>query len=224
MAALVLQDLPLRRIASAGAVLVLHLIVLGLWLNASTAVRPKSAPLETILYLSPPRPKPEIKPAVPAMPQPKVRALTLPDRSAITVPTIKDNDAKALQGLGRALFDCRVENLSRLTPEQQAACASASSGMKRDDSVDFADHTNRVRDAALWARQKARKNGPALLPCASTQSIYATLSTATLACLANGAINGMNLDAQPMYGDKPEAEGHVPNNGDPPPPYTAPDH
>ncbi len=96
--------------------------------------------------------------------------------------------------------------------------------MKKDDSVDFADHTNRVRDAALWARQKARKNGPALLPCASTQSIYATLSTATLACLANGAINGMDLDARPMYGDKPEDEGHVPNNGDPPPPYTAPDH
>jgi hypothetical protein len=222
MAALVLQDLPLRRIASAGAVLVLHLIVLGLWLNASTAGRPKNAPLETILYLSPP--KPEIKPAVPATPRPKVRALPLPGRSAITVPAMKDNDARALQGLGRALFDCRVENLSRLTPEQQAACASASSGMKKDDSVDFADHTNRVRDAALWARQKARKNGPALLPCASAQSIYATLSTATLACLANGAINGMNLDAQPMYGDKPEAEGHVPNNGDPPPPYTAPDH
>jgi len=111
-----------------------------------------------------------------------------------------------------------------LTPEQQAACASASSGMKRDDSVDFADHTNRVRDAALWARQKARKNGPLLLPCASTQSIYATLSTATLACLANGAINGMDLDARPMYGDKPQDEGHVPNNGDPPPMYTAPDH
>lgn len=222
MAALVLQDLPLRRIASAGAVLVLHLILLGLWLNASTTVRPRNAPRETILYLS--QPKPEIKPAVPARPQPKVRAPTLPGSSAITVPAMKDNDAKALQGLGRALFDCRVENLSMLTPEQQAGCASASSGMKRDDSVDFADHTNRVRDAALWARQKARKNGPALLPCASAQSIYATLSTATLACLANGAINGMNLDAQPMYGDKPEAEGHVPNNGDPPPPYTAPDH
>lgn len=222
MAALVQQDLPLRRIASAGAVLVLHLIVLGLWLNASTAVRPKNAPFETILYLSPP--KPEIKPAVPAMPRPKVRTLTLPDRRAIAVPAMKDDEAKALQGLGRALFDCRVENLSKLTPEQQAGCASASSGMKKDDSVDFADHTNRVRDAALWARQKARKNGPPLLPCASTQSIYATLSTATLACLANGAINGMDLDARPMYGDKPDAEGHIPNNGDPPPPYTTPDH
>jgi len=216
------QDLPLRRIASAGAVLVLHLVMLGLWLDTADTVHPKKAPLETILYLSPP--KPEIKPAAPAVPQPKVRAPILPGRSAITVPAMKDNDAKALQGLGRALFDCRVENLSRLTPEQQAGCASASSGMKKDDSVDFADHTNRVRDAALWARQKARKNGPPLLPCASTQSIFATLNTATLACLANGAINGMDLDARPMYGDKPQEEGHVPNNGDPPPMYTAPDH
>jgi hypothetical protein len=153
-----------------------------------------------------------------------VQALILPDSHAFTVPAMKDNDAKALQGLGRALFDCRPENLSTLTPEEQADCASASSGMKKDDSVDFADHSDRVRDAALWARQKARKNGPLLLPCASTQSIYATLSTATLACLADGAINGMDLDARPMYGDKPKDEGHVPNNGDPPPAYTAPDH
>ncbi len=214
----------MRRIASAGAVLVLHLIVLSLWLNASTtASRPKSAPLETILYLSPPLPKPEVKPATP-MPRPKLRAFALPGARAITVPAMKDGDAKALQGLGRALFDCRPENLSRLTPEQQADCASASSGMKRNDSVDFADHTNRVRDAALWARQKARKNGPPLLPCASTQSIFATLSTATLACLANGAINGMDLDARPMYGDKPQDEGHMPNGSDPPPMYTDPDH
>jgi hypothetical protein len=216
------QDLPLRRIASAGAVLVLHLVMLGLWLDTAHTIHPKKAPLETILYLSPP--KPEIKPAAPAMPQPKVRALTLPDSRSITVPAIKDNDAKALQGLGRALFDCRPENVSKVTPEEQAACASASSGMKKDDSVDFADHSDRVRDAALWARQKARKNGPPLLPCASTQSIFATLSTATLACLADGAVNGMDLDARPMYGDKPQDEGHMPNGGDPPPTYTAPDH
>jgi hypothetical protein len=213
------QDWPLRKIASAAAVLVVHLIVLGLWLNAWDAVSsPTTAPRETILYLAPP--KPVLEPALPPAPLPRLRVPGLPDRSAIAVPSAKDGDAKALQGLGRALFDCRAENFSKLTPEQQAACA----GPKPDDSVDFADHSGHVRDAALWARQKARKNGPLLMPCASTQSVYATLSTATLACLADGAINGMDLDARPMYGDKPEDEGHVPNNGDPPPAYADPDH
>lgn len=216
----------LRRMASAAAVLVLHLVVLGLWLNASNTVpRARDAPFETILYLAPPRPqKPDVKPTPRAARPPRVRVLALPDTRTITLPAVKDGDAQALRGLGRALFDCRAENLSRLTPEQQAACASASAGMKPDDSVDFADHSNRVRDAALWARQKARKNGPLLLPCASTQSIYATLSTATLACLAKGAIDGIDLDARPMYGDKPADEGHLPNNGDPPPAYADPDH
>jgi hypothetical protein len=53
-----------------------------------------------------------------------------------------------------------------------------------------------------------------LLPCASANGIG--ISPATLACLANGAVNGFgNLDEQPGYGDADQEEHHIPNNGDP---------
>jgi hypothetical protein len=216
---------PPRKLVSAGAVVLLHLLVLALWLAPRPAARHRPEPRETILYL-PPLTKPE--PPKPVAPPPResrpiVRLPPLPGSRAITIPLSKDNTAPALPGLGRSLFGCRPENFANLSPEDQAACASASNGPKPPGAPDFRDHSDHVPGAALWARQKARKNGPLLLPCASTQSIFATLSTATLACLAKGAVNGMDVDAQPMYGDKPE-DTHLPNNGDPRPTYVDPDH
>src|SRR5262249_18285063 len=147
----------------------------------------------------------------------------LQDYHGVTLPQTNDENSKAAPGLGFQLFDCRIENLSKLSEEQRAACAKSSTGPRPDDSVDFADHTNRARDATRWSREKARKNQPAPLPCASSQSIFATLSTGTLLCLAHGAINGFDPDSAPIYGERPE-ETHLPNGGDPPPMYTDPDH
>jgi len=184
-------------------------------------------PKETILLLQP-LPKPEVKPRARHLAPPAHRIVpaAMPQNSSsATLPRANGETSKAPSGLGYQLYDCHTANLPKLTAEQRAACAKAQVGPKQDegDSVDFADHSDQIPGAARWAREKARKNGPPLLPCASTQSIFATLSTATLACLANGAINGFDLDGRPMYGDKPE-ESHVPNNGDPPPMYTGPDH
>jgi len=89
--------------------------------------------------------------------------------------------------------------------------------------VDFADHTNHARDATRWAREKERKNLPGLLPCASSQSILATLSTSVILCLAHGAISGFDLDARPLYNERPE-ETHIPNRGEVPPAYVDPNH
>jgi hypothetical protein len=73
------------------------------------------------------------------------------------------------------------------------------------------------------AWEKERKSLPGFLPCASSQSIFTTPSTGTILCLAHGAISGFDLDARPLYNEKPE-ETHIPNGGDPPPPYVDPDH
>jgi len=102
-------------------------------------------------------------------------------------------------------------------------CARSSTGQKPNDSVDFADHTNRARDATRSAQEKERKNQPGLLPCASSRSIFATFSTSTILCLAHGAISGFDLDARPLYNERPE-DTRIPNGGDPPPPYVDPDH
>ncbi len=216
-------ELPWHKILGAAAVIVLHIAIIAVLLRATIVQRIfRPAPSETILLLPPPPPKPEIRRVEP--PAPRIAPiLKLPDYRGLTLPQTNDENAKAGSGLGFQLFDCRIENLSRLTDEQRAACAKSSTGPKPDDSVDFADHTNRARDATRWAREKERKNLPGLLPCASSQSIFFTLSTSTILCLAHGATSGFDLDARPLYNERPE-EAHVPNGGDPHPAYVDPDH
>lgn len=216
-----LRDVPLRKLASAGAVIVLHVFVLALWLSHA-GIQRVAGPRETILYLRP-LPKPaELKPtAQPRAPRPAVRLSPSPDTRAIIVPTFKDNAIPAMPGLGRSLFGCRPENFADLSPEEQAACASASNGPKPDLTPDFRDHSDHVPGAALWARQKARKNGPLLLPCASPSGIN---PIGTALCLGDAIVNGIKPpDEQPIYGDRPQ-DVHVPNGGDPHPDYTDPDH
>ena len=71
------------------------------------------------------------------------------------------------------------------------------------------NHPSRAREAPRWARGKARKNAPTLLPCMPP-------SLASLFCLGEAATNGLDLDAQPGYSDT-QAPQHLPNNGDPKP-------
>jgi hypothetical protein len=222
MGVLARPDIQWRKVIGAAAVIALHAAIVAALLRA-TIIQGifKPAQQETILLLPPP-PKPEAKRIEPPARR-IVPTFRLQDYRGITLPQTNDENAKASPGLGFQLFDCRIENLSKLTEEQRALCAKSSTGPKPDDSVDFADHTNRVHDATRWAREKARKNQPGLLPCASSQSIFATLSTGTILCLAHGAISGFDLDSGPIYGERPE-ETHMPNRGDPPPAYTDPDH
>jgi hypothetical protein len=226
MGVIALPELPWRKIFGTAAVIVLHIAIVVVLLNA-TIIKGifKPAPRETILYLRPP-PKPQVKlPAKPVVPPVRKTApvAKLQSRPSSTVPNAAapaEVSGPASQGL-----DCRAANLPKLTDEQRAACAKAAVGPKQDNSdVDYADHSGEIPGAARWAREKQRKNAPPLLPCASNQSIYATASTATLLCLAKGAINGFDPDSIPSYGDKPEEEPHTPNGAGPPPTFTAPDH
>jgi hypothetical protein len=223
MVVIAVPQLPWRKVFGVAAVIVLHIAIVAVLLRAMIVQRIfRPAPSETILLLPPPQPKPIVRPI-----EPPARLiappLKLPDYRGLTIPLPKDENARAGADLGFQLFDCRFENLSKLTDEQRARCAKSRAAPKTDDTVDFADHTNRARDATRWAREKERKNLPGLLPCASSQSVFATLSTGTILCLAHGAISGFDLDARPLYNEKPE-EIHVPNGGDPPPPYVDPDH
>ncbi len=223
MGMIAVPELPWRKVFGVAAVIVLHIVIVAVLLRATIVQRIfRPAPRETILLLTPPPPKPVVKPVEPPA-RLLAPALKLPDYRGLTFPLTKDENAKPGFSLGFQLFDCRLENLSKLTDEQRALCAKSSTAPKPDDSVDFADHTNRARDATRWAREKERKNLPGLLPCASSQSIFATLSTGTILCLAHGAISGFDLDAQPLYNERPE-DTHIPNGGDPPPAYTEPDH
>jgi hypothetical protein len=227
MGVIALPEWPWRKGFGAAAVVVLHIAIVAVLLNATIVQRMfRPAPHETILYLQPlakpkPQPTPQAKRIAPLL-RPVVPASKLQNSTGIIVPQTTDETAKANSRPGYQLYDCRAANLPKLTADQRAACAKSAIGPKQDDnSVDYADHSDQVPGAARWAREKARKNGPTLLPCASNVALAVALGT--VLCLADGAINGFDLNAQKQYGDRPE-DYHVPNNGDPPPMYKDPDH
>jgi hypothetical protein len=109
------------------------------------------------------------------------------------------------------LFDCKPEDLDKLTPKQRAECVSAGVSIKPPVGPDFRDRTNRANQAGRWVRERQRKNAPALLPCMNPNGMP---SLSTLLCLGNGAINGFDPDSESAYGE--QQQNHLPNNGDAP--------
>jgi hypothetical protein len=208
----------MRRFAGLAVVLVLHIAVIAIFLRATPGSRPRQISLpETILWLAQSPPTEEIATKHMAAP-----ALYIPHYADI--PANKSGDSSdSLTNLHTLLFDCRTDNLVNLTAEERSRCERATIGMTPNGSVDYTDRTYRSHDAALWARGRARKNAPLLLPCANAQSAFATASAATILCLADKALNGLDRDSDPIYGERPQ-ESHLPNNGDPPPTYRGADH
>jgi hypothetical protein len=208
-----------HRLAGATFVLALHVAIALLLLHAIHAPRRSREGRELILTLAPlplaPRPV-----LVPHASPPSVRATTPVFAIPPSATAPQYVDPKALESFGRALFDCRPETIANLAPEQRAQCETR--GLKPRDAFDFADHTARSRDAALWSRDRARKRAPLLLPCASSAGVGVGLGT--LACLGDGLVGGFDPRKQDSYGDAHEQEAHVPNNGDPRPAYVDPYH
>jgi hypothetical protein len=113
-------------------------------------------------------------------------------------------------GLNRQLFGCAPDQLATATAEERAACASASLGPRYDPgATDYRDHTDRSKNAVQWARDRARKNAPLLLPCMSPQAMGVSLYT--LYCLGKAAATGKFDKDDPGYGDMPD---HIANEGD----------
>lgn len=216
MAALASDPLVLRRAGAAALVLALHAILVALLIHSKFLVETPAAVRERIYWLTlRENPKP-IVPRVVAVPRPRATThLPAKKRAAPSAPAAKPGSASpgadSLNGLQLNLFGCALENLANLTPEQRAQCTS---GLKTHDgnSIDYADHTSRTHDAQRWARDVARKKNPLLLPCANPGAIN---PVGTAFCLANGVLNGFDVDNSPGYEDQPSPPDHVPNNGDP---------
>ena len=204
-----MRAFPTRKFAGAAGVILLHVGVIAALLNALYTPAPPAVPAgEHIVWFTlAPKPVLAKKNLVPPRPQARILSIPYPDYRKIDIPpTTGQTDLGALHGF---LFDCAPENLINLTAEQRAGCVTANAGPKPDDSVDYADHTNRSKNAVRWARGQMRKQQPLRLPCMPP-------GLATLICLGNGISDGgFDLDMQPSYGDKPR-DVHVPNNGDPP--------
>lgn len=199
-----------RKLVGGAAVLILHLLVIAALLSATRwSVAPLVEPKEIILNLITPRtiPKPDEgkSPATKAAHEPTPAFVPPP---AFTPQT--PSAAPALNGINRQLFGCTPDVLATATPEERTACASASLGPRFDPgATDFRDHTDRSRSAAQWARDRARKNAPLLLPCMSPAG-FSPLYTAY--CLAKTAVTGkLEGESQTGYQDVPD---HIANEGD----------
>jgi hypothetical protein len=203
-------DFPLRRLAGAFAVLVLHAAIIFAFLNATQwRERHVAQTKEIVLHLvNLPAPKSE---PVTKNPKHVIARRSAPNTAppAFFVPPSILN-APQTNGLRQRLFDCSREQLATATPEERAACASASLTPRYDPgAVDYRDHTDRSKSAALWAEDRARKNAPFLLPCMSPGG-FNPLYTAY--CLGKGAVQGkIDPKDQPGYQDMPQ---HAANDGD----------
>ncbi len=131
-------ELDLRRSASAGAVLVLHLLLAAAFLFANYA-RTHLARTSQVIELSFP---PLIRRPVPLpVPQPTLLRPTVPE---IVVPPVPPASPEALpatpapgavQGVGRALFGCNPAKLDTLSPEARAGCLHLYAGKPHEQSV-----------------------------------------------------------------------------------------
>jgi len=201
-----------RRLAGGAAVLILHLVVIAALLS-TTRWTPSliAEPKEIILHLIAPPKKAEAEKKKPAAEKPK--SIRQPAPAFVPPPDFaipKQSTAPALNGLNRQLFGCTPDQLATATPEERAACASASLGPRYDPgATDYRDHTDRSKSAAQWARDRARRNAPMLLPCMSPDG-FSPLYTAY--CLAKTAVTGkLEGEEQRGYQDQPD---HIANEGD----------
>jgi hypothetical protein len=208
-----------RGLTGAAVVALLHVLVIAGLIQATYVTipdHPAAREIE-IWFIFPPKPQPKAKTGQQPEKAKSSRQIApettvIPDYSHITLPPSWGE--KSLNGLNQSLFGCEPDRIALLSPEDRAKCPSvAAASRDRDkDAVDYHDHTDRSKDRVLWARGRARKNLPLLLPCASPYGIG--VSIGTLLCLAKGATEGFDPDNQPGYMDKPMIV-HVPNNGDP---------
>ncbi len=210
-----METIDLRRPGAALFVILLHVLVIALVVRAS--IRPAQeqvAAKEIMLQLAQPArlqhplPAPTLRLVAPTAtaPQPVVT----PPPAALS---------PSLQGLHQFLFNCAPENLGMLTQEQRAHCAMQASAPNADETNSVRNLPSHAHDPARWQRALARKQNPVLLPCMSSAGIG--VSPLTLACIGKGAIEGFgDLDRTSGYGDPPPVAVHVPNNGDPVPPYS----
>jgi hypothetical protein len=201
----------LRKSAGATTVLLFHILILAAFLSATRwNDYPAKERREIVLYLvTPQTPKPkEVAKAPRKIAGPRGTFSYSPPATSFVLP--ETMTAPAMNGQSGQFFDCKADQLATATQQQRTACAAASLSPRYDpNDVDFRDHTDRSKNAVQWARDRARKNAPLLLPCMSP-GMFDPVYTAY--CLGKTALQGkIDPESQPGYQDLPD---HVVNEGD----------
>jgi hypothetical protein len=206
-----------RRLAGALLALLVHgavFLVLSFYVIAD---RPQAEPVFTLLVLpeivttreTPVdlRTMPESAPILPLPqlpPLPPAPSISLPPPMAAEPPP-QTPAPPDLAGIGRVIFGCKPEDLATLTPEERARCTSAGLGTPPDEASLAAIAELAAEENVRFEYALLRKQQPLLLPCAGGIGI----SLYTVLCLADGLINGFDLDSgkYPVYAPWPDENG-----------------
>ncbi|MDB5734538.1 MAG: hypothetical protein JWP16_555 [Alphaproteobacteria bacterium] len=169
-------------------VLLLHLLLLlGLLRSLTAPIKsPHATAREMILRLLPLlKSAPAENAAPPAVASPQLRSRIVP-----VVPPPGSAPAPSLSGLGQSLFGCAPENLSTLSREQRAHCAT---GLARPDDSVMAEPPSHVKDPARRAAEMRTKNTPGRIPCtyiAVDKGEGHAVPAVDPLCVLDGLING----------------------------------
>jgi hypothetical protein len=157
-----------RRLASASAVLLLHLALLTAFIFAMNSRLRLTYPVQEIEVSFPasvaraPRPvvplSPElIAPVMPAQPTPP---------SGPSVPEIAPAPSPgSISGIGRALFGCDPSTLDLLPPEQRAACLRLPQSRPREQSVRLGPPPDPNSPFTKEIEERFRQANPINRPC-----------------------------------------------------------
>jgi hypothetical protein len=187
---------PSQRLAGTLAVGVVHVLIIAGLLQATFVSMPRQRLRREIeiWFLFPPKQK-EIKPGGASVPKPiPVRSLTIPDYRHIVLPP----PAAEIGNLNGALFDCDPDHEATMTVDEKERCAHANLLHHDKTAVDYTDHLDLSRSAALWEQRRRRRNAPLLLPCADPHATGHMLHV-DLLCAARVILGDTNPDTQTGY-------------------------
>lgn len=200
------------RITVAGAVLLLHAVLLLALLRTTLGQHPlPGLPERTIWFhfQAPPRPpaparKVEQRRRLPDKPAPS-RPAQPPDAPVFSLP-------KNLLGSQDPLLDCAPENFAKLDDAQRSRCGKLGALSRYDPSaVNYADRSGQVPGASQWERELARKKAPLLLPCGNATAFDPVYTGACIVgTIANGFTFKKQYQNQRAYFDKPGKPGTMP--------------
>lgn len=158
-----------RRLVSAGAVLLLHLIVITAFVVAFRAT--SNAPVVTheieIVFPALARRPPALLQTIrPQLMRPDMPRAIAPAISTVNPPASTARPATgAISGVGRALFGCDPEKLDLLSPDARASCLRLAPGKRQERSVRLGPPPNPNSPFTKEIEERFRKARPIIRPC-----------------------------------------------------------
>lgn len=157
-----------RRAISAGAVLLLHLVLITIFIMTNYRAAQFTGGFKEIQLTLPPRlrrivPPPALQPRLVSPVSPRV--ITAPQINILPGPGVGVPAPRSISGVGRALFGCNPAKLDLLSPEARAACQRLPAAKPREASVRLGPPPDPNSPFTKEIEERFRKANPINRPC-----------------------------------------------------------